>query len=437
MSLQNPALKDFWEQQSRYKVLYGGRASSKSWDAGIQAIKLSRVIKLKILCTRQFQSNIRESVYTLLKDTIYRMKVESEFTILHNTIKHNTTGSEFIFMGIARNIEEIKSTEGIDIMWVEEASLLTKDQWDIILPTIRKQGSEIWLIFNPAHRSDFIWQRFIEHPHENSLVKKINYTENPYLSTTMRDVILEAKEEDNDEYEHIYLGIPREGDEKALFTYDEVERAMDNSLEALKYVDKTGVFSYGIDVARYGNDKSVISKRKGFLIYGLEEFKNYNTMEYANKVTDIYNNEQDKKPMALFVDTIGVGAGVMDRLEERGYRAIDSNASMKADDIDVYGNKRAEMYFLLRDFIRKGGKIPNDDDLKEELLAIRYIFSKTNGKILIQPKDEIKEIIGRSPDKSDSVALHFFSEVRIDQISVAELQRQKFKQKSFKRRMRR
>ena len=416
----------FWSTPSRYKVLYGGRASSKSWDAGIQAIKLSRIMKLKILCTRQFQANIRESVYTLLKDTIYRMKIEHEYTILHNTIRHNLTKSEFIFMGIARNIEEIKSTEGIDIMWVEEASLMTKEQWDIILPTIRKEGSEIWLIFNPAHRSDFIWQRFVEHPHDNSLVHKINYTDNPYLSKTMIDVIDEAKREDEDEYTHIYLGVPREGDDKSLFTYDEIEQAMDNSLEAMKSVDLTGVFTYAVDVARYGNDSSVISKRRGFRIFDLEQLKGLNTMELANRVNEKALAET-KPPHGIFVDTIGVGAGVRDKLDEIGRRTIEANVSMKADQIDLYYNKRAECYFLLRDFIRKGGKIPNDPELKEELLAIRYIYNNTNGKILIQPKDEIKEILGRSPDKSDSLALHFFSSVSPTDNNMLSMQKQNFK----------
>lgn len=427
----NPALVDFYNTQARYKVLYGGRGSSKSFNTALHAIYLASEYSLKFLCIRQFQNNIKESVYTLLKNNIYELGLQNDFEILSHTIRHKYTGSEFVFYGIARNFMEIKSFEGADVLWAEEAHALTKDQWEVINPTIRNEDSEIWIVFNPQNRSDFVYQRFIEHTHKDSIVRKINYDENPYLSQTMQKVIAEAKEEDEEEFEHIFLGKAREGDEKALFAYDEIEKAMDGNLEG---VDKTGVFSYGIDVARYGSDKSVISKRRGYHIYALETFKNYNTMEYANKISDIYHAEQDRKPQALFVDTIGVGAGVMDRLEEKGFNAVDSNASMKADKIDLYYNKRAEMYFLLRDFVRKGGKIPKDDELKEELLAIRYVFSKANGKIQIQPKDEIKELIGRSPDKSDSVALHFFSEVRVDVKNIADIQRSKFKQKAFRRR---
>ncbi len=406
----NPFLREFWATKSRYKVLYGGRASSKSYDTALHTIRLARLGKFKILCTRQFQSNIRDSVYTLLKDQIYRLQLQDEFEILHNTIRHTTTGSEYIFMGVARNIEEIKSTEGIDILWIEEATLLNKEQWDIIMPTIRKEGSEIFLVFNPGHRSDYVWQRFIENPHDNSTVKQINYTDNPYLSDTMMKVIEEAKEEDEEEYEYIYLGKVREGDDKSLFTYDEIEQAMDNSLEAMQKVDMTGIFTYSVDVARYGNDSSVITKRKGFRIYDLKKKKGLNTIELANQINSMYLNES-RQPDAIFVDTIGIGAGVKDKLDEIGRSTIEANVSMRADKEDLYYNKRAECYFLLRDFVRKGGKLPDDPDLKEELLAIRYIYNNTNGKILIQPKDEIKQILGRSPDKSDSVSLHFFSQI--------------------------
>ena len=419
------SLKPFWKTQTRYKVLYGGRGSGKSYSTAQHLIMLTSNIKLKVLAIRQYQNNIRESVYTLLKNVIYDFGLQEDYEILSHTIRHKFTGSEFVFYGIARNFMEIKSMEGVDICYIEEAHALTRDQFDVIDPTIRKEHSEVWLLFNPQNRSDFVWQNFVEHPRKNSIVKKINYDENIFLSQTMLSIIAEAKEEDEEHFNHIYLGVPHEGDEKALFAYNEVEEAMNGDLEG---VDKSGIFSYGVDVARYGSDKGVVTKRRGYHIYDLEEYGNYSTMELANAVSNKIQSE-DKRPNAVFVDSIGVGAGVVDRLEEKGFNVIDSNASMKADQTDVYYNKRAEMYFLLRDFIRKGGKIPADEQLKEELLAIRYIYSKANGKIQIQAKDDIKELIGRSPDKSDSLALHFFSEVRIEKSDFVNMSKQLFKRR--------
>ncbi len=403
-------LKAVWKRKARYKVIYGGRASGKSFGAALHLINMTSEIKLKVLCIRQFQNNIKESVYTLLKDIIYDLELQEEFEILSHIIRHKITGSEFVFYGIARNFMEIKSFEGADICYIEEAHALTHEQFSVIDPTIRKENSEIYIVFNPQNRSDYIFQEFVEHEKKNSIVLNLNYPANPYLSNTMKNIIDEAKREDLEEYEHIYLGVPREGDDNALFSYDEIEKAMDNSLEAMKDVDMTGVFTYAADIGRFGKDHSVITKRKGFRIYDLKEKKGCNTMEIANLINSMYLTES-RPPNAIFVDTIGIGAGVKDKLDEIGRRSIEANVSMRADSEDLYYNKRAECYFLLRDFVRKGGKLPDDPALKEELLAIRYIYNNTNGKILIQPKDEIKKILGRSPDKSDSVSLHFFSRI--------------------------
>ena len=158
----NPYLKDFWKTKSRNKILYGGRTSSKSWDTAAHAVRLSSNLTLKFLCIRQFQSSIKESVYSLILSQIERFGLLSEYKITDTSITHNITGSTFLFFGIARNISEIKSTEGVDILWIEEAHNLNKEQWEIINPTIRKENSEIWIVFNPNNRTDFVFQRFIE-----------------------------------------------------------------------------------------------------------------------------------------------------------------------------------------------------------------------------------------------------------------------------------
>lgn len=407
MSQSIEGLKTFWTTPSRLKILYGGRASGKSFGAAKHVMMASRVVKLNILCLRQLQNSIRQSIYTLIKDLIYQEGYQKEFTFTLSEIRHNHTGSIFKFMGISRNVDEIKSTENIDICYIEEAHSLTKEQWDIINPTIRKEHSEIIILFNPQHRSDFVFQNFVEHPKENSIVRKINYDENPFISDTIKAVIEEEKENDYDEYLHIYEGVPREGDDRALFAYSDIESAMDGDFVG---VDDTGVETMAIDVARYGRDSSVISKRKGFKIYDLQEYKGYSTEELATRV----DNEFRTRPFdGVAVDTIGVGAGVFDKLKAMGVRGlIEANVSMKASEEKVYQNKRAEMYFSLKEFVTRGGKLPNDAELKEELLALTYFYNKMSGKIQLMAKDDIKEALGRSPDKSDSIALHFFRDVR-------------------------
>src|SRR5690606_37823037 len=137
---------------------------------------------------------IKDSVYTLIAAQIDNFKSPG-FNVMATEIKH-VNGSDFTFYGIERNTDEIKSFEGADILWIEEAHNLTAEQWKILEPTIRKESSEIWISFNPKFISDFIYQRFIINPPPNTIVRLINYTENQFLSQTMLDVIAAAKAED-------------------------------------------------------------------------------------------------------------------------------------------------------------------------------------------------------------------------------------------------
>ena len=190
----NPALRPFWEKKARNRVLYGGRASSKSWDASGRATYLADNARLKILCTRQFQNRIAESVYSLLKLQVDRFRLNKRFEILRDRITNVATGTEFFFYGIHHSIDEIKSLEGVDILWIEEAHNLTEEQWEILNPTIRKEHSEIWIVFNPKLATDFVYKRFVVNPPPNTLVRKINYDDNPFLSQTMLDIIEHARE---------------------------------------------------------------------------------------------------------------------------------------------------------------------------------------------------------------------------------------------------
>ena len=137
----NKILRDFWDTPARNRILFGGRSSSKSWDAAGRAVGLARIAKLKFLCARQFQNKIDESVFPLLKSQINRFGFQKEFDIIKNKITHKRTGSEFIFTGLWNHIDEIKSLEGVDVLWIEEAHNLMEDQWKILEPTIRKEHS--------------------------------------------------------------------------------------------------------------------------------------------------------------------------------------------------------------------------------------------------------------------------------------------------------
>jgi phage terminase large subunit len=134
------------------------------------------------------------------------MEADNAFRITETSIKNLSTGSEFIFAGLHYNVPEIKSMEGIDICWVEEAQAVSKASWEVLIPTIRKQGSEIWVTFNPQLELDATYQRFVTDPPANSFVVKVNYDDNPFFPDTLRQEMEFCREHNPDDYPHIWLG---------------------------------------------------------------------------------------------------------------------------------------------------------------------------------------------------------------------------------------
>jgi len=213
-----PSLKPFFLSKYLYLMLKGGRGSGKTKSIAIFLIELARITSSRFLCLRQLQSRISESVYTVLKQTIFEQGYDSEFEILKSTIVHRSTGSEFVFMGMQKNILEIKGVEDISYCWIEEGEGLTKEQWSVISPTIRKEGSRILISLNPKHDTDFVLDELPRILGDSLLIRHINYDENPHLSQTMIKKIEQLKKADYEAYRHIYLGEPLDSNENAIIT---------------------------------------------------------------------------------------------------------------------------------------------------------------------------------------------------------------------------
>lgn len=193
---------------ARYKVWYGGRGGAKSWNVARLLLLKAYREKVRILCAREFQNSIGDSVYRLLRDQIELMGLTAHFTATESSIK-SRSGSEFLFKGLQRNINEIKSLEGVDICWVEEAQRVSADNWEILIPTIRKEGSEIWITFNPNEASDPTYQRFVVNPPPGAVVTKVDYRHNPWFPQTLQAERLHCQATDPDAYRHIWEGETR------------------------------------------------------------------------------------------------------------------------------------------------------------------------------------------------------------------------------------
>jgi phage terminase large subunit len=203
-----PVFRRIWEP-ARYKVYHGGRGSSKSWSVAGVLIHMAARMRIRVLCAREFQNSIGDSVHRLLSDQIYRLGLMAEYAITKNSISCPRTGSEFLFKGLHHNVNEVKSTEGINICWVEEAQRVSADSWQVLIPTIRAEGSEIWLTFNPDSETDPTYQRFVVDPPPNSIVQQVNYTDNPFFPDTLRAEMEYMKRVDYDAYLHVWEGNPR------------------------------------------------------------------------------------------------------------------------------------------------------------------------------------------------------------------------------------
>lgn len=194
-------------QPKRFKVLHGGRGGAKSHTVAQILIMLSMQRKLRILCVREVQKSLKESSMQVLKDYIERLGLGAYFEVLKTEIRCRLTGSTFGFSGLKdHTADSIKSWEGADIVWVEEAHSVTARSWNILIPTIRKAGSEIWITFNPDQETDYVYDRFVKNVDPDALVIEVNWRDNPWFGPEMDTERRKLRAVNDDLYNHVWEG---------------------------------------------------------------------------------------------------------------------------------------------------------------------------------------------------------------------------------------
>jgi phage terminase large subunit len=206
----------FQPEKQRYRILYGGRGGAKSWGVARALLIKGAQRQLRILCAREFQTSIRDSVHKLLCDQIIDLRLDGFYEITQNSIR-GKNGTEFSFIGLKNNVANVKSYEGVDICWVEEAQTTSRLSWNVLIPTIRKQDSEIWVTFNPELESDETYQRFVIHSPANSVVQKINWSDNPWFPETLNIEKNSLRDRDIESYNTVWEGICRQTVDGAVF----------------------------------------------------------------------------------------------------------------------------------------------------------------------------------------------------------------------------
>jgi len=220
--------------KARYKVYYGGRGAGKSHSAAKALLILGAKSQIRVLCAREYQTSIKDSVHKLLCDQIELMNLHGFYEITQSAIR-GKNGTEFAFVGLKNNVANVKSYEGVDYCWVEEAQTVSRHSWNTLIPTIRKEGSEIWITFNPELETDETYQRFVVRPPEQAVVQKINWSDNPWFPEVLALEKDALKSRDPSAYQTVWEGLCRLTVDGAIFANEMQVAELDGRITKVNY----------------------------------------------------------------------------------------------------------------------------------------------------------------------------------------------------------
>jgi predicted phage terminase large subunit-like protein len=307
----------------RYKVLYGGRGGGKSWGIARILVSLAYAKPLRVLCCREIQDSIAESVKKLLDDEISRLGLKWFYRSTKTAI-YGLNGTEIIFGGLRYNYESIKSMEGIDLVWVEEAQTISRESLDTLIPTIRNAGSEIWFSLNPRNKADPVYADYVLAERPDTLKIRVNYYDNPHLPDELLCEARICKAMYPQRYRHIWLGEPCESEGQILnpdwWCYYE------SRSEIAQRVSATIVCADTAYKAKQGNDYSVIQRwgvegtRRAYLLdqwRARAEFPDL--LLSAKRLWNSWRNDkQFPRPRTMFIEDKASGQSLVQTLRRQG-----------------------------------------------------------------------------------------------------------------------
>ena len=227
----------------RHYIYYGGRASAKSTTVAIFLLVEGMRRKVRILCTREYQNSIKESVHSLLASMIDKYKLNT-WEVTNDKIRNLKTGSEIIFVGTHNNAQSIKSMENIGIVWCEEASTMSEESMDILIPTIRAEGSFLIWTYNPITEFDPVWVRLAKNPDERTYVRKVNSDEVEALLSPEIIAEREKMRKENPElFAHVWLGEPLTANTGSVFGKQLAQAREEGRIGRVPYDDSLGVYT--------------------------------------------------------------------------------------------------------------------------------------------------------------------------------------------------
>jgi len=397
-------LTSFITEINNYPYFFaeGGRGSGKSHSIARIIVWVCEQRMVRVVCGRETQKSIDQSVYTLFCDLIANYNLD--FTIEKTVITHNKTGSTIKFMGFREQGRvNIKGLEGIDILWIDEAEKISKPTLDTIIPTIRKDNALIYFSMNRFVRNDAVYV-FLAGK-KDCLHVKINYYDNKHCPDKIKREAEELKIKNYRDYKHIYLGEPLDQTQEYLFNSAKLEKATQIKSQNETF-RKISVMSVDLGA---GGDLTVAKKVESI---DNSRFEETETLTWSERDTDvtigkIINLKAKWQPDLVIVDGGGLGLPMYNTMSKSIEDLIkfDGAGSSKQQNAS---NQRADGYFCLKDFIDSEFLRINDNAAIAQLEYIKVKY-KTNGQVFIQPKQEMKEEHGESPDNADSLMMAIYA----------------------------
>jgi len=392
--------KPLFDTDWRHLLIHGGRFSLKSHTTARALLLRARQRKLRVLCGREFQNSIEDSSLQLLTDLIAKYGM-TDYQVTKTSIVNTVTGSDFLFKGLRNNSQSIKSIEGIDIAWIEEAQTISKESIEILTPTVRKPGSQLIWTFNRLTELDPVYETFALKPRADAVVLYLNYdiaVKYGWLPKEIQNEIEYDQENNPELYQHKWLGQPIAQTNNSIIPRTALLEAMNRDGLA------DGAIEIGVDIARMGKDRSVFWKRQGLKTIATEQHTKLRLNDLADRLEGFAELD---KTILLKLDDSGVGGGLTDIMIQRGYNVMAINFGQKPIDPNKYPNYISEAWFHLQS-IMETVSLPRDNDLMMEL-STRQWKMDTKGRRVVESKDDYKKRGYRSPDLADACILAYYT----------------------------
>jgi len=388
----------------RYFIAEGGRGGGKSQALARIFLYLGEQRKLRMVCGRETQNSISESVYSLLCDII--RSEDLAYEIQTTKIIHKVSGSVINFRGFRQQgAFNIQGMEGVDVLWIDEAQAITKQTLDVLIPTIRKDKAKIYFTMNRHMEHDPVYEFLVGR--KDACHVHINYDENPFCTQALKDEADACKAKSEADYAHIWMGEPLLQLEDAVFTYKELKDTKHNHHTM---AEGYGIRVAGFDVARYGDDKCacVIVQQQGALHWEMifQDEWDHKDLNYTSGRILMTANAQTVNRSVI--DEDGIGAGPLDNI--RHGRQLEQfvgfkNLPLGFEKDKEYGNVRTQAVYKLKKLVEDGHITITDEATIRELCTLKYKYDNYQRKILISKDQMRKQFDIKSPNLADALVM--------------------------------